>query len=90
MITLDTFIRIAFLTGTILWCAAGIQGMRKAKPDPNEYTPEAPAIPKPIRKAMAVKDRLAKDQGLRERRAKWAVAQEVDRMCQDIAEGRNP
>ncbi len=46
-------------------------------PVPSEFAPEAPAIPKPIRKEMSVKDRLARSGGLRQRRARWEHARKA-------------
>lgn len=37
MTTFDIFIRFAVLVIMILWCVSGINGMRKAKPNPDEH-----------------------------------------------------
>jgi hypothetical protein len=47
-------------------------------------------FPEPIRKPMSTRVRLAQDHGLGEKRAKWRDRMEIDRICQDIAEGRRP
>ena len=72
-----------------IWCLPVIIAMKRAKPDPYEC-PESPLIPPPIRKSLSTRDRLALAEDLRERRAQWEARQEIDRLCADIASGREP
>jgi hypothetical protein len=55
-----------------------------------DCTPEAPALTPPIRRAMAVRERILQSEDLRERRTRWEDRQEIERLCADVSEGREP
>lgn len=55
--TIDTLLRIAVLAVMIFWVAAGISGMRRAKPDPHDCPEcqERPALPPDFKPAKPLK-----------------------------------
>ena len=69
-----------FLGGLGLICIA----FAPKPQDPAECVPESPALPKPIRKAMATRDRLSRDLGLREKRKAWARDQDLEAEIHDL------
>lgn len=56
----------------------------------DQVTPEKPYLPPQVRKAMSLRDRLEGSSDLRERRAKWAARQEIERMAYDVERGVEP
>jgi hypothetical protein len=63
---------------------------KNSEPESQEHTPEAPTLPEPIRKSMAVRDRIEQAEDRRERLAQWAARQEIEQLCADVTEGRDP
>lgn len=83
----DTILSILITLVLALWCLAGIRGVRRAKPDPEEYAPEMP-FPGPVIASQAVGDRengrVTHGKSFEEQRFEWAARMEAEELIREV------